>query len=352
MADDDLFFNMDDDDDELLASCLREEAEKAKKESEMRRYREITKGTDVTPEELYTYYHARKRRSKYKKLTEQQLYKRIKTMCRENNIPEELDIYIVSALMEIFRKDTVRPILLIGNPGCGKTYLAKVVADVAGLGFHQISAPGAGVGRGLTGDSKTYRSSKYGELVSAIVNTESRNPVVLIDEIDKDSRKRENDHSITNELLSALDGSRRVYDNFLQEMVDTSGIIFILTANSEELIPEWLIDRCCKIFFPVPTKDRIVSIVRRYIAGVIDTGKCDGRVSIPDEVMDYLVNSLYDKGVRSIRQYQSLAETACDIAYCTMMDAEQSHIVVTEAMIDDARKEFMKHRHRGIGFAS
>ena len=70
-------------------------------------------------------------------------YKRVKKLCFKYDIPEELEFCLLTSVAEYLREGTVKPILLVGKPGIGKTYFGKVFAEIIGLYYYKISAPGS-----------------------------------------------------------------------------------------------------------------------------------------------------------------------------------------------------------------
>ena len=140
-----------------------------------------------------------------------------------------------------------RPILLYGPAGTGKTSFAVSLADALGLKSHVIPLGGADDSSGLTGYNFSYKSAHPGLVVDALLATRSRNPVIILDEVDKVSSCGGGERSdVTAALLSILDPRqmRRFTDSFLGVPIDLSGVRFILCANDILSVPEPLRDRC------------------------------------------------------------------------------------------------------------
>ena len=320
-------------------------------------YEEKAATCHVDPDDLRALDNPVKRIPRSAGLSDKELYRRIKEACIKRDIPLEMSSRIVMSVISYIRSGSCQPILLVGKAGTGKTYFAQVLADVMGLEFFKISGPGAASGRGLTGDSGAYKSPRFGEIANAMIKTGTANPVILIDEIDKSSQK-DKFHCLGDELLSCLDGSRTIYDNFLERRLDTSSIPFVLTANVKELIPEWLIDRCMLIDFPDPDTDRISSILEKHIAVLRKEKLYEGRLVISRSALKSVVETMRGRGIVSLRQYTRMLDNACLEAFREMCEdtVDKKRIMVryshlNKAMNDITGQEHKKKSAYHIGFA-
>ena len=269
------------------------------------------------------------KKPKHTRLSERKLYQKVKEACRSNNLPECLEMPVFKCVVEYLRNGVSRPILLTGNAGIGKTFFAQVLADIMGLGFFKISAPGAVTGYGLAGDCPNYKAARYGEISNAQLMTDSTNPVILIDEIDKAQISQSSGHNITDELLSCLDGTRAIKDNFLNRDVDTKGIVFILTANDDTKISPWLKDRCNVIRFPDPDLDRVVAISVKMLEKINSEPLFHGRLGIDNEDFNAALETIYADGVISLRRYESIISEAATVAYTEYLEGETDDIRLT-----------------------
>lgn len=135
----------------------------------------------------------------------------------------------------------VRPILLLGDPGIGKTYLAMALAGSLGGSMEKVSAGGAGFL--LNGCQSTWTGAKHGQVFKALAEGSTTSPVFIVDEIDKMGEDER--YPILPVLLELLEpGTAAVFkDEFFEMDFDASRIIFILTANSLDNVPEALLSR-------------------------------------------------------------------------------------------------------------
>ena len=134
-------------------------------------------------------------------------------------------------------------ICLVGPPGVGKTTFAESISIALNRKFVKISLGGMSDSAELVGHRRAYIGSNPGKIVSSLIKCESNNPVFLLDEVDKLKKDYKGDPAST--LLDILDVSqnKRFTDNYLDEEVDLSHVLFVLTANDISQIPVPLLDR-------------------------------------------------------------------------------------------------------------
>ena len=134
-------------------------------------------------------------------------------------------------------------ICLSGPPGVGKTTFAESISKALNRNFVKISLGGMSDSAELVGHRRAYIGSNPGKIVSSLIKCGSNNPVFLLDEVDKLKKDYKGDPAST--LLDILDVSqnKRFVDNYIDEEIDLSHVLFVLTANDITQIPAPLLDR-------------------------------------------------------------------------------------------------------------
>lgn len=156
-------------------------------------------------------------------------------------------------------------ICLVGPPGVGKTTFAESISKALDRNFVKISLGGMSDSAELVGHRRAYIGSNPGKIVTSLIKCGSNNPVFLLDEVDKLKKDYKGDPAST--LLDILDVSqnKRFVDNYIDEEIDLSKILFILTANDISNIPTALLDRLEIIDLTGYTDNEKLLISENYI---------------------------------------------------------------------------------------
>ena len=206
---------------------------------------------------------------------------------------------------------------LVGPPGVGKTSIVKSVAESMNRNYVSMRLGGMGDESEIRGHRKTYIGAMPGRIVNSLINAESMNPVLLLDEIDKVSSDYRADPASA--LLEVLDPNQnnQFLDRYLEIPLDLSQVMFVTTANSTSTIPRALLDRMEVIRISGYTSEEKFNIAKKHLIKkqIEEHGLKASLLKIADTVIIKLINNYTrEAGVRNLeRQISKICRKAAMI---------------------------------------
>ena len=236
-----------------------------------------------------------------------------------------------------------------GPPGVGKTSLGQSIARAMGREFTRMSLGGIRDEAEIRGHRRTYIGAMPGRIIQAIKRAGTRNPVFMLDEVDKIGSDWRGDPSSA--LLEVLDPAQNgtFRDHYLDVDFDLSDVIFIATANQLESIPAALRDRLEIIQLEGYTEFEKIQIAKRHLIPrqLASHGLIDNEMTFMDEAIRKIIGSYTREA--GVRQLERLIGAVCRKCVVNLTTHGWSHVIVTpEQVTEFLKKEKFENEHSEV----
>ncbi len=291
-------------------------------------------------------------------LGQKQLFKRMQEFCIEHDIPESVAVRLIPNFLSFIQTGHMKPVLLIGEAGCGKTTALKLLVEwVLMIPVEKVNVTLESWGRGLSGTNGSYQSASYG--IPAQVAIKNNNLIygLIFDEIDK-SADHPDRASLDEELLPLTDKSGgEVYDQYLENTMVLQHCPVFFTGNNLEKVNPILADRLEIIRFPDADVPRIKSIIHKYAQKRMLERGYSQFIQLDSFLLDEFIADLADNyKIHSLRKHEDMLDSALDKAFLAAMKQESNDIIpVSRDMLKEAEMEIISESasdssRRKIGF--
>lgn len=253
----------------------------------------------------------------------------------KNRILEYLSSLILTSQNKTEDRLSAPILCLLGLVGTGKTTLGYSIAQALSRKFQRIPLGGMGDAKALRGQSRVYPDAEPGLIIKNLISAQTKNPVLLLDEIDRVTEEGRAD--IMGVLVELLDPEQNsaFLDHYIDYPFDLSHVLFIATANNTTNISTAVLDRLEIIQMPSYSDLEKTAIAKSFLFPKIqkETGLSSGQISIDEAVWPTIIRPLgYDSGMRSLER---AIEGICRKVAKLIVEGKAQSVAITEQNIKD-----------------
>jgi SpoVK/Ycf46/Vps4 family AAA+-type ATPase len=192
-------------------------------------------------------------------------------------------------------KSRITPILLLGEPGIGKTHFAKKLAAYLKTGYTFIDMGSITSGFVLSGINGSYQDAKQGKILDAMMDSPTFNPIILMDEVDKVNTGNYDPLAPLYQLLEEVN-AKEFTDEFTEVPFNASGIIYIACANNLNNLPKPILSRFKVFEVPSPTNEQLDIIIKNIYSTAIENNPL-----ISQELPEEVIKNLKSNSLREVK---------------------------------------------------